>query len=233
MRKFLLLAILLGGTVYAFAGSADSDSNPVEVTFLAWNNGQWQNGYPYYITESNGPIGAITAVMCDDYFHGGQPGDQWEANITQLGSGNITLARFNNIVQGPTALSPLLLYDEAGWLLLQTQVEPTNQWQPINYAVWDIFDPSQTPCNQQCQFWLAQAQQAARDRFPGSDFNRVYIITPTDQHDPHPDGPQEFLALGTDSGLLSPSGQPATPEPGTLLLLGGGVLAVCGRKFLA
>jgi hypothetical protein len=231
MRRLVLLALLFGGAICAFASS--SDSGPVEFTFVAWNDGQWQNGYPYAIEPTNGPSGAILAVMCDDYFHGGGPGDMWMANITQLGSGNISLARFNNIVSGPTALSPLKLYDEAGWLLLQTQVEPTNQWLAINYAVWYIFDPSQTPCNGPCEYWLSNAEQAAAMHFPDTDFDKVYIITPANQHDPNPNGPQEFLAIGADSGLGIGQGSPTVPEPGTLLLLGSGLLTIVGRKFMS
>ncbi len=229
MRRLVLLALLFGGAICAYAGSVDT--GPVEFTFVSWNNGQWQNGFPYTIEPTNGPTGSILGVMCDDYFHGGMPGDMWEANITQLGSDNLSLARFNNI-SGPTALSPLQLYDEAGWLLLQTQVQPMNQWQAINYAVWYIFDPSQTPCNGACEMYLADAQEAAAMHFPGTDFDRVYIITPTDQHDPNPNGPQEFLALGSDSGLGIGGEGPTVPEPGTLLLMGSGLLALMGRKFL-
>src|SRR5208283_5768941 len=105
-----------------------------------------------------------------------------------------------------------------------TQVEPTNQWQAINYAVWYIFDPSQTPCNGPCEIWLRDAEHAAANNFPDTDFDRVYIITPVNQHDPDPNGEQEFLALGEDSGLgIGQHGGPSVPEPGTLLMLGGGL----------
>jgi hypothetical protein len=225
MRRFVLLLLVFGGAVCAYAG-------PTEFTFVAWNNGQWQNGYPYVIQPTNGPTGSILAVMCDDYFHGGMPGDMWEANITQLGSGNISLARFNKFVSGPSALSPLQLYDEAGWLLLQTQLLPSSQWQAINYAVWFLFDPGQTPCNGACEMFLADAQNAAQMHFPDTDFDRVYIITPVNQYDPDPHGPQEFLALGSDSGLGIGEEGTSVPEPGTLLLLGSGLVGVLGRKFL-
>jgi len=221
MRRFLLLMVVTCGAVYAYAG-------PTEFTFLQWNGGQWENGYPYYIQTTDNPS-ALIAVMCDDYVHGGMPGDQWDANITQLGSNNITLTRFNNI-PGTNSLYPLTLYDEAGWILLQTQVEATNQWQPMTYAVWNIFDPH-SPCDSACQMWISEAENAAMHQFFGADFNRVYVITPVDQHDPDPNHIQEFLALGTDSGLLEPQGTTA-PEPGTLMLMGSGLLALFGRRFL-
>jgi len=217
----VLLALLFGVSVCAYAG-------PVEFTFVAWNDGQWQNGYPYTIQPVGGPLAAFP-VMCDDYYHGGVPGQMWDANISSLGSGNISLTRFNQMIPGPDALAPLRAYDEAGWLLLQTLVEPKNQWQAINYAVWYIFDPIQTPCNGACQMYLAAAQQGIIG-LPQSYYDRVYIITPVDRYDPDPNSPQEFLALGSSSGLGF--GQ-SVPEPGTLMLLGGGLAAIAGRKFLS
>jgi PEP-CTERM motif-containing protein len=222
MRRLLLLSVLLMcGAVYAFAG-------PEEFTFLAWNNGQWQNGYPYEIQETDNPSGSVIAAMCDDYLHGGVPGDMWFANITNLGSQNISLARFNDVL-GPFALYPLMLYEESGWLLLQTQVEPTNQWLSLNSAVWNIFDPS-APCDSTCQVWRTAAQNEAKIGFPGVDFNRVYIVTPVNQHDPDPNGVQEFLYIGEDPSGGGGGGL-TTPEPGTLLLMGTGLLAAFGRKF--
>ncbi len=62
-RVLLILAMFLCGTVYAFAG-------PTEWEFLNWNGGDWTNGYPYYISQVDGPNSQIYAVMCDDYAHG-------------------------------------------------------------------------------------------------------------------------------------------------------------------
>ena len=53
--------------------------------------------------------------MCDDWAHGGYPGHTWQANYTNLGTHDLSQVRFN---QMSTAL---LAYDEAGWLLLQTE----------------------------------------------------------------------------------------------------------------
>ena len=56
--------------------------------------------------------------MCDDYFHGGQPGDQWMANITNLGIDSLTNVRFNEIE--PDETGTLKLYREVGWMLFRT-----------------------------------------------------------------------------------------------------------------
>lgn len=221
MRRLLVLAVVLCGAAYAYAG-------PVEFTFLGWNNGDWQNGFPYFVHQAGAPPNSVQAVMCDDYIHGGEVGDMWEANITNLGTENISLTRFNT-TPGVNSLFPLMLYNEAGWLLLETQVEPMTEWLPINTAVWNIFDAS-APCNSECQVWLTAAQNEARIGFPGVDFNKVYIITPLNQHDPDPNSIQEFMYIGEDQG--SSPGRETTPEPGTFILMGTGVLAAFGRRFL-
>jgi hypothetical protein len=216
MRRFWLLAILMFGAVSAYAG-------PTNYTFLAYNGGDWQNGYPYYIT--GGPASSLLAVMCDDYVHGGAVGDTWQANLTDLGTNNVTLTRFGHM---ETALG-LAKYREAGWILLETVTTPTGQWKDMNEAVWHIFD-SASPIDAGGVAWLTAAGQEAKLGYPGVDFNKVYIITPVDQYNPDPNSIQEFLYIGNDPSSSSPGS--ASPEPGTVILLGTGVLAMLGRKFL-
>jgi hypothetical protein len=220
-RLVLLLALLMCGSLYAYAG-------PSEFTFLAWPGGDWTNGYPYFIWQHDGPR-VVDIVMCDDFFHGGQPGDVWSANITNLGTENLSLARFNNIE--PDEQDTLKLYHEAGWILLQTLSNPATDWKEMNYAVWTLFDNAAL-CDAECHNWLSLANTAYVNGFPDTDFNRVFIITPVNQHDPDPNGMQEFLAIGRDP--LSRDGfSQTTPEPGTFLLAGTGVLAMFRKKIFS
>ncbi len=220
-RVLLVLALFLCGTVGAFGQS--------QWEFLAWSGGNWTNGYPYYIQPVDGPSSLIYAVMCDDYVHGGQPGDIWDANTTNLGSGIIPLTRFNNI-PGPASNYALGLYDEAGWILLQTLTQQSSEWKSMTYAVWHIFDPN-APLFGDAGTWLNLAAAEKQIGFPGVDFNKVYILTPVDQRDPDPNSMQEFMYIGADPTQQGAQANQTTPEPGTFLLLGSGVLAMLGKKF--
>src|SRR5450755_3908147 len=101
MKKLLLVLGLLLAAGNAYAGS-------VTVNFIGFSGSGWQSGYPYY-ANING--GSQIKVMCDDWIHGGEAGDHWQANVTNLGSGDLTLLRFNQMPDADT------LYKEAGWLL--------------------------------------------------------------------------------------------------------------------
>jgi hypothetical protein len=216
VRKFLVLIGLL--LLVAVSASA----NPVDASFLGYQYGNWQAGFPYYAYIQGF---GVTQVMCDDYEHGGVPGFSWLGNLTVLGTKDLSLTRFN---QMPDALT---LYEEAGWLLLQTQVNGPNQWKDQNYAVWHIFD-SNSPLDAGAKAWLDAAVVEAGKGFPGINFNLVDIITPVNQYDPNPLSMQEFLFINTGIGPTSPLPPPnPTPEPGTLALLGTGALAVLGRKL--
>ncbi|HVO63511.1 MAG TPA: PEP-CTERM sorting domain-containing protein [Terriglobales bacterium] len=207
MKRLIVIASLLLTAVSAYGATVD-------IVFTSFQYNQWQLGYPYTATV-NGVAGVW--VMCDDWEHGGSPGQEWQANVTDLGTGDLSLLRFN---QMPEALT---LYQEAGWLLLQTEVTPSTEWTDINFAVWHIFDSS-VPLSLNAQYWLGQAQQEAQLEFPGVNFNSVTIYTPLNQYglgsngNLDPDAPQELLTI--------------VPEPGSLILLGGGLLTLWRAKRL-
>jgi hypothetical protein len=197
--KLLVAALfVIGATVAAFA-------DPVEVRF-AGLGGQSQNGeytYPYYLTIDNGPQ---MPMICDDFLHQSNVGDTWQANLTNLGIGNLGKTRFNNLTD----------YEEEGFLLMQINDGNQNEWGNINFAIWKIFDPNVNmgdtpPGTLGAKYWYEIATSADLSNV---DFSNVEIVTP--KNPSCENGDQEFMYL--------------TPEPGTLMLIGSGLLGLFSQR---
>ena len=204
MKRFVILIGILLVASCAYAGPVPGPdfTNPVIVNLISFSGGAWQNGYPYTISITGGmnPIPA----MCDDYLHGGSIGESWQANITNLGTQGIALARFNI---GPNCLGLLTNYREAGWILLQTQVTPPNEYLDMNYAVWHIFDPA-LQIGPGAQTWLNAAEAEAAMGFPGVTFDQVYhhdSDPPARPESQRPPGVFDHRSASSGTALLPPS----------------------------
>ena len=198
MRKLLLVLAVL-------AVATSAHARVVNVSLIRYNHGNWQNGYPYFaVVFGLGFAPVVLPVLCDDYAHGGNPANIWRANTTNLGSSDLTLVRFN---EEPDAL---LRYQEAGWLLLQTRTAPSSSWVGINEAIWHIFDAN-APLPPLAAWWLRQAERAGSNGFRGTDFTRVEILTPLNQHDPDPNHPQELMYIIITHSDDSPASPASTP----------------------
>jgi len=161
--------------------------------------GQNQNGVYTYPYYLTINNGPWTPMICDDFSDHSGVGDAWQANITDLSSHNVSGTMFGDLTK----------YEEAAYLLLHINNNNSDQWGNINWAIWTIFDPGidPGPGNQDgVNYWLNLAEAADLSNV---DFSGVEIVTPTTP------GYQEFMYV--------------TPEPGTLLMIGGGLLAFWAR----
>jgi hypothetical protein len=177
---------------------------PVTLELLSLD-GPYVNGVPTYPYTLQIDVNSPFWGMCGDFYHGGAPGDMWQANLTNLGTGDLTYMRF--------ASSGLVAYQEAAWIFMQTPITPQLQWTDMNYAVWHIFNPT-VAIDQDAQSWIILAQK----NIGGVDFSQVVIATPVYVNAP-PIGDQEYLWFASNPNPpLSP-----VPEPGSLILVTTGV----------
>lgn len=205
MQRKSLATLISFAAMFVIAAAISASANPVEAHFVGLG-GQNQNGeytYPYYVTLDNGQQ---ISMACDDFYHASNVGDTWQANITALSSGDLSKTRFNDLGK----------YQEAGFLLLQINPGDEQEWGNINFAIWEIFNPGVNAGDPPAgtlgaAYWLNLAQTA---NLSSVDFSSIMILTPVDAHSET--GDQEFLF--------------ATPEPGTLVLIGSGMLGLFSQR---
>lgn len=215
----LLLLVLLFAAPAALA-----DGTSVTMTFVGVNG---INDGAYYVSPyqglmvSNGQSSLVT-LFCDDFNNEVTWNQTWQANVTQLGSGDLSNTRYGNpadvallMGQNPYygTYTAAQLYAQAAWLTTQfNQYLSNNPTQIISlqYAIWDLFDPN-APTNAGAQAWILSAEQ----NYGSVNLNNFEIVTNV--------GP---LALtGQVQEFIVP-----TPEPGTIALLG---IALLGLVFIA
>jgi hypothetical protein len=225
--KTIVPALLLACGLLLSAGVAKADV--VTMTFIGaeGNNSFGEYVYPYDLQVNNDPI---QQMMCDTFNRNINNGDSWTANRMLLADLNDTTVQ--NLFYGANGqgnigatvqmyLAAAYLYNQEVTALANNNSDPQGLY---NWATWDLFDPTDVQNRldagtlAEVQSLISAAQAAVFGKNVGDfDFsNTTYIYTPTG------DVGQEFFG--------------PVPEPGTLAMMGTGILGMAGlmrRKLRA
>ena len=154
---------------------------------------------PYTLTV----YGQNYAAMCIDFADESYVGTTWDANVTSVASNNFSATYHHadaNVAQE---------YDEEAYLyslITQPNISSQNRTD-IQEAAWEITDSAYTATSDASgvQSYINQATTAYNNNFAGFNFSGYEIISSSGGRKQ-----QEYLI--------------ATPEPGSLTLLGAGLL---------
>jgi len=206
---YALFLFLFAVAILSMPVLAGADT--VHMKFLSHGGTQKDPVYPWNFDVNGAPM----TLMCDSFSNHVVTGETWKANVTNILSGQ---GLFGN---------KLLDYKAAAWLFSEVLFDGANA-HDANWAIWALFNPKA----KKGIGWDANAEKLYKEALaiagslPKSFFTPYFLYTPIP-------GTQSCKKCGLPQEFIGYT--PVVPEPGTLTLLGTGILILAGalRKKLA
>ena len=211
---FVLSFILL--PVVAFADT-------VTLSGLSANDGAYYIA-PYTLTISG--VGKVDA-FCLDFYHDSYLGQTWTANVTPVsGSDYSNTYQALNTPSGTYAAMVYLASIYGNYSSdLKTQID-------IQHAIWDLSSGQQAGSISGMRYLDANALYWFNQGWSNTTDTSGWIILTDISGNKYPSGGYNGITLGGAQEFLYKD-PVATPEPGTIILLGSGLVGLVGfrRKF--
>jgi hypothetical protein len=214
-------------------------------------------GGSYYVGPYSGTLtlGATTLPVifnCVDFFHDVALNQRWTATLTNLGNGagigttnaNSATRLYGSVTVNSLAFTALDVYRAAAYLTsTYPAARSTNKAATIaiQNEIWQMTSLFYPQIQGEASYYATQstrtdgysyaasktAAQLASDLYNYShvanfDYSNFWVVTSSNPSSDLKASPQEFIINKTI----------ATPEPGTLMLLGSGMLSMLGGGFV-
>jgi hypothetical protein len=231
LGRFIGVSLLLAGLVAPAAAQnfkfVSGTPYPTQPTIQV-------GSYRYYVSPYRGqflsePGQPTVDIWCVDFFHEVSNNQTWNANLTNLGSGDLSNTygmRFRGWSEGIAEER----YKAAAWLATQFIVPPSDnkgQWPELQAAIWSLmgknadgsstaFPLSWVPGVQtNAQGWMGAAIAASQGgQVNGSEWTVISDVRGSSY------ATQEFIARYN-----------VVPEPATLILFATGLVAIAGLAY--
>ena len=198
MKRLFGNTTMLMGLVLTLGLSAHAGT--VSVTFIGVPTGV-NDGADYVLPYQLNVNGVLTNATCYDIFDNVVDGQSWTANALTLNQAAAT-GQFGG---GAGSLSG---YKEVGFLSLQTTNSPQNQVD-LQHDIWNVFGSGTYAVTTGMQHYLDLLATPAYANF---DFGKVLFL-----EDANRTGRAQAFVVDPPT---------ASPEPGTIVLMGAGALLI-------
>jgi hypothetical protein len=219
--------------IFLLAAASVASADTLTITGVGGNSLGGVYVAPYNFTVN----GSSTTLICDDYWDEVNPPQTWNAAASTFTTlANVYFSGGTGLTStlSPVSLTKLQAYEAVAWLAQQIFILDKNsannlQVAELNWAIWEIFDPSFLPnssyynnLNSTQKGQINNLVAQATSNYASGNYSNMVIYTPTGESNGYltPGAPQEFFG--------------EVPEPGVLLLVAIGLCSlVAFRRRIA